>query len=626
MPSKIRILTDHTINKIAAGEVIENPASVVKELVENSLDAGATEVSVEIKGGGRQLIRVTDNGFGMNSDDALLCLERHATSKIREVEDLNSITTMGFRGEAIPSIAAISKFTFLTCPNSESSDSVGTMVIVDGGKILKCSQVACHKGTTFEIKSLFFNVPVRKKFQKSPVYDSNEIYKIMCLLSLGNPSVKFQLINNEKNVLLAPWPISDGINEKFGERISAVLGDEVFQAMRPLNGIKGNCILQGFIGLPSFTRQNRTGQYLFINQRAVYSPFISYSIREGYGPSIGSNRYPVFALNLSLPGNLVDVNVHPQKKEVRLRQEYLLKEMIIRAVEKAMQGNVSPFNNDSPLTFEISPPFEFAIPSNSAYSSDFPSTFPTRSYNEEFKSNSPIHDFKLHPSPPSFNFASPNQKLESENSPSLFTLSSSPLIPRVVTTIPGYILIDPTLLGNFKNDGLCLVDQRAAHCRIIYEKLLKIQLNAKKEKIFSVQSLLIPYELETNAFESSLLLNKLEYLNLLGISIRKTGDKIFTIDAIPEVFGNTDLKEFLSEIIQDLHHFNNEASEKSSLHQIALAASRASVSKNKKLSFEEAQAMLSQLMLCQSPYQCPFGKPTMAQINSEDLAKQFNKN
>ena len=298
MVSKIRVLSENSINKIAAGEVIENPASVVKELVENSLDAGATDICVEIKGGGRQLIRVTDNGSGMSADDALLCLERHATSKIRDVQDIHQITSLGFRGEAIPSIASISKFMLLTCLHEKSEE--GTLVIVEGGNILKCAPAACSPGTTIEVKSLFFNVPVRKKFQKSPAYDTTEILKMLSLLALGHPDIKFQLISNQEILLNAPAPLSTSFDDQLGERINAVLGSEFFQGTCHAQGSKGDLELQGYIGLPACTRHNRTGQFLFINKRAVFSPLISYAVREGYGPSLSTNRHPLFVLHLNL--------------------------------------------------------------------------------------------------------------------------------------------------------------------------------------------------------------------------------------------------------------------------------------------------------------------------------------
>jgi DNA mismatch repair protein MutL len=222
MSSKIRVLDEITINKIAAGEVIENPSSVVKELIENSIDAGSSEISVEIRGGGRQLIRISDNGSGMNSDDALLCLERHATSKLKEIDDIHSLSTMGFRGEAIPSIASISKFMILTSPGK---DDQGTMVIVDGGKLLNCSSAVRSKGTTLEVKNLFFNVPARKKFQRSPNFDITEILKVVSAQALAHPEIKFTLTHNDENLL------STNQSGYMKERIISVLGDEFFNGL-----------------------------------------------------------------------------------------------------------------------------------------------------------------------------------------------------------------------------------------------------------------------------------------------------------------------------------------------------------------------------------------------------------
>ena len=379
MPSKIRVLTENTINKIAAGEVIENPSSVVKELIENSLDAGASDICVEITGGGRQLIRVTDNGYGMNSDDAVLCLERHATSKIREVEDINDITTMGFRGEAIPSIAAISKFTLLTCPAPESgSDPKASMVIVDGGQLVKCCSAERSQGTTIEVKSLFFNVPVRRKFQKSPANDANEILKVMSILSLGNPNIKFKLISHHETLLVAPVSRAESFFDIMRERIALTLGNEFGGAMLPLEVESDDCSIRGFIGKPHYNRHNRTGQYLFINQRPVFSPLISSLIREGYGTTLGTHRHPVFVLHLTLPGSLIDVNVHPQKREVRLRQEEIIRRVVLQGVERALQ------QMPSAASFDVSeqPKFADMIVSTPVQEQPFPWDLPWKNGEE----------------------------------------------------------------------------------------------------------------------------------------------------------------------------------------------------------------------------------------------------
>ena len=589
MSSKIRVLSDHTINKIAAGEVIENPASVIKELVENSIDAGATDICVEIKGGGRQLIRVTDNGGGMSPDDALLCLERHATSKIHAVEDLETLGTMGFRGEALPSIAAISKFMLTTCPPTEPGKTPqGTLVIVDGGHIIKCCPAACASGTTIEVKNLFFNVPVRKKFLKAPAYDVQEILKTLTLLALGNPAIKFQLINNQETVLNAPAGLQKTFEEQLSERVAAVLGTDFLHSLCPIQASKNEIVLQGFIGLPIHTRHNRTGQYLFINQRAVVSNYIAYALREAYGPMLGANRYPLFVLHVTLPGSLVDVNVHPQKREVRLRQEHTLKELLMQAVEGALQQTgVSPVVELPPLPWEVAPP-----------PASFSATPPPQPVN-------PL----------------PQPKRVSIEEPQLFkheVQKPIALTPRVLTTLPGYILIDPTVLQRFAYDGLCLVDQRSAHARIIYEKIA-----ATTPKSIPVQTLLIPYTFECTPVQATGLKQQLQHLNKVGISLREFGPTTFVIDAVPQIFGHADIGELLGDLLKQIEldkTFHEEHA-----RCIALAASRAAISKSKRMPLEEAQSLMQQLMQCNTPYLCPQGKPTMIQISNEELAKLFTK-
>lgn len=587
MISKIRVLSDQTINKIAAGEVIENPASVVKELVENSLDAGANAICVEIKGGGRQLIRVTDDGCGMSADDALLCLERHATSKISALEDIHHLHTMGFRGEAIPSIASISKFMLLTCPQEENGQ--GTLVIVEGGHILKCSPAACSPGTTIEIKSLFFNVPVRKKFQKSPAHDTAEILKMLSLLALGHPSIKFQLISNQETVLNTPVLAGQTFKEQLEARIKTVLGPEFFNGIFSIQGSKGDIEIEGFIGQPAFTRHNRTGQYLFINKRGVFSPLISYAVREGYGPSMSSNRHPVFVLHFKIPGSLVDVNVHPQKREVRLRQEQILKDLILHAVENGLQQEgISTFYELPPLP---DLPLEPALP----------------------------------PVLPRFNEPEPRAIFQEPVAKSQTFLpepiKSEHVTLKVLAMLPGYFLIDPKPLQQFAADSLCLVDQRCAHSRIIYEKL-----EAPGKTALAIQTLLIPYTFETTPSEAALLREHLESLNLLGISIKEFGPHTFIVDAIPTIFGQANLSELLGDLqksIQDSSGCSSVMLEQKRF--LAQSASRAAVSKSRKLSLEEAQALADQLMQCHSPFFCPYGKSTIFQITLEELSKIQNR-
>ncbi|CUI15761.1 methyl-directed mismatch repair (MMR) protein, mutL [Candidatus Protochlamydia naegleriophila] len=640
--SKIRVLSDQAINQIAAGEVIENPASVVKELVENSIDAGSTDICIEIQGGGRQLIRISDNGSGMFPDDALLSLERHATSKIREAGDIQDILTMGFRGEAIPSIASISKFTLLTCPQSEDKSLTGTLILVDGGRILSHSPAARSPGTTIEVKSLFFNVPVRRKFQRSPNYDTQEIVKIITSLALGHPTIQFELISDQKSLLKTP-PIShdNSFQDLLFKRIECLLGKEFASALCPVSFSQAPYELQGFIGLPSVHKPNRTGQYLFINQRAVYSPLIGVAVREGYGTMLGTNRYPVFILHLNLPGAFLDVNVHPQKKEVRLRQEQKLKETLIEAVQSALRQEGSSFT-DIAIKAEESDVFSSIANSYASLLSPFSNaatSFHVQEEEWEYKAN-PIEPHTSTPnSSPSFipsfspipqvTLAEPTIRTRvippKEEPPALLASLVNKAPPRVAFPLLGYIILDSfsiegahaaTMIKK-ESGGLCLLNQKAAYARITYEKLLK-------RASLAIQSLLIPLTLQFSAPETALLKEYLEPLNQLGFSIREFGDQTFVLDAFPTVIKQEEIETYLLNMIQDLLTRQETRQLQIKMEEkLALAACRASLPKTKRLTNEEAQGLVDQLFACQNPYQCPMGTQILSYLSPDELATFF---
>lgn len=652
MVSRIRVLSEHTINKIAAGEVIENPSSVVKELVENSIDAGATDICIDISGGGRQLIRITDNGYGMNSDDALLCLERHATSKLRDDSDIHALSTMGFRGEAIPSIASISKFNLLTCPapEDEAMKTTGTMVIVDGGKIVCCTPAERSPGTTIEVKSLFFNVPVRKKFLKSPAFDANEIFKIVSSIALGNPSIKFQLISDGRTLLTtAPLPSSTiDFKEQLKIRVESVLGDDFSKNTICVDETTEGLSLQGVIGLPSYTRHNRTGQYLYINKRPVISSTVSFAVKDGFSTSIDSGRFPVFVLHLSVAGEWVDVNVHPQKREVRLRQEQMIRELIVKAVRKSLGEQ-----QDAYISFESlahtpdAPTIDQEIPISSPV---FANVFEIK---ESLNTKEKASTWEFKPKTPYAPYAPPQHAsfFKTENaraSPSpnfqqismmepmssLSTTSSVEISPKVIATLPRYLIIDgssPNVFiekgcRSFKKEGIILIDQKNAHARIIFEKLSKQMQNTS----IAQQTLLVPHTLELLPHESEDLRRSLSYLNKMGIHIKEFGDNTFLIDALPQIFGNTDIKALITDILHDIRSFQNipdegKILENEQLKKIALAASRSAVSSSKHLSVVEGQSIVDQLVNCQQPYICPMGKAIIVQITGDELAKLFQK-
>lgn len=627
--SKIRVLDEHTINKIAAGEVIENTSSVVKELVENAIDAGSTEITVEIREGGRQLIRITDNGCGMSADDAVLCLERHATSKIKQVEDIHSLYTMGFRGEAVPSIAAISKFTLLTTLAREGEkNSEGTMVIVEGGRILSVAPSIRSPGTTIEVKSLFFNIPVRKKFQKSPSYDTQEILKILMIISLGYPHIKFELISDQKQLLnVGVAKNAHTFEEKLKNRIEGALGKEFLASLTPLSFKQDPYILEGFVGLPSFHRQNRTGQYLFINQRCVQSPLVSYAVKEGYGSMLMSNRYPVFVLHLQIPGHLVDVNVHPQKKEVRIRQESRLKEAIIDAVQKTMQKNSAIKNNFSNIASTPSSSFNYQ-----GLLAD-PIIPPAPSIDVSPKSAEPFIP-KIPPIPPEPQIPAFYQP-KTRPTPTLPATPEFEFIPhkrppRILTTLPGYILVDSSTIDSalFLNppskpsEGMCIINQKAAYSRIYYERLL----SQNKKTSIKVQPLLIPVTLEFPAYETLLLKEYLPLLQQMGFGIQEFGERIFSIDAIPDPIRKDELESCLLNIMQDLREFqDSKRLQKEKEKRLATVASQRVSSLAKRISLEEAQLLINELLQCQTSSQCPLGMPTVIHLSSDDLEKLFQK-
>lgn len=593
MTAKIRVLDELTINQIAAGEVIENPSSVVKELVENSIDAGSTEITIEIKGGGRQLIRITDNGCGMNHDDAILCIERHATSKLKNFDDLSSLLTMGFRGEALPSIASISQFMLLTRTKDQPEDK-GTIVSLDGGKIIKCSSCVRDVGTTIEVKNLFFNVPVRRKFQKSPVHDTNEIIKSVTAMTLAHPKVRFQLIADTKCTLTTPGNTTQEFLEALKLRIEDTLGFAFLEELLPLNVKEEEYKAEGYISMPFHNRPNRSSQFLFVNGRYVHSPQVSYAIKDGYGFSIPQGRFPSFVLHLTLPCEDFDINVHPQKKEVRFRREDKLKEMLKRAIEVTIQ---------QPKTF--SQTAETFTPSAETF---IPSIEPSIHYSS----------YKFPEKERSFAF--PAMKVEEKP----LQLPKMPFKPNCIACFHDFIVLENPPEGIPANEGICLAHKKHAYARIIYEKALK-SLQGQKDA-FGSQALLVPATLELVPSDAEILRQNLVPLSKLGFEIREFGQRTFFIESLPEHL-NIEMVEFvLKNMITSLKEgVENFGWQKEESQKMALATAKSAVLRNQKMSMAEGQSLINQLLDCQQPYFSPFGPSIFALLNEDLLQNLFKK-
>jgi DNA mismatch repair protein MutL len=473
----LRILDDATINQIAAGESIENSASVIKELVENAIDAGASEIHVETAAGGRSLIRVSDNGCGMLPDDLLLAVERHATSKLVTISDLENLHTLGFRGEALASIAAVSQC-FL---HSATQESEGASLQISGGKIGPLTPLPRQKGTTVEVRSLFFNVPARKKFQKSVSGDTAEIHRLLIKIALGGPSLGLFWIHDGQLLLRCP-SVAD-----HHQRIYVLLGETWREDSVPVAACERQLKLTGRISLPKLHRPNRLGQYLFINQRSVISPWLAERVLESYGTRLSLHRHPLFVLDLSLPPAWVDVNVHPQKREVRLQQEERLAPFIQKAITNALEiGFLST----------TTPPPSFSLPPLQV----------TPTFKE-----TPL---PYHPAPLSAQ------------------LSFDTPYFSIIGKVKHYFFVEEA-------QGIRMIDSLRALERIIFE-----QLHVPQEKQ-EVQGLLIPIQLHVQGKEEILLTEHLENLNTMGIGIRPFGKGTFLIDAIPAVLQPEEISDWI---------------------------------------------------------------------------------
>lgn len=625
--AKIRVLSDQTINEIAAGEVIENPASVVKELTENALDAGATEIVVEIKGGGRQLIRIVDDGCGMSREDALLCLERHATSKIREAAEIFAVGTLGFRGEAMPSIASISKLMVLTSPRETAGDGngEGTLVSVEGGKLVSSGPAVRAPGTTVEVKQLFFNVPVRRKFQRSPAYDAQEIEKVCLHLALAHPQITFQLISDGESrfrVCGSRGP------EALRERVSGLLGAELAEALRLLEVSDDGIELTGYIGLPHLHRPNRSGQYLFVNDRSVMAAFLSHAVKDSYGTLLPTHRHPFFILKLTLPPGSVDVNVHPQKREIRFLYEGGLRELVRRGVAAALHGGgVAAVPSDRVAAWAPTPTptstFDFLSGSEApSLAVSAPSPLSVPSFVMPFSLPSPPTSMSPSPPPPPL----PVNPLPWEDATTVTTASP----PAVLATLVGYLLLDgaaalqtPLLLTPpAEVPALFLVDQRRAHQRVLYEKLCA----AHASQAPAAQALLFPPAFHLTPADSLLLAEHRDTLAAMGIPFQQTGPHSWTLEALPPLLGDVDPQKLIDQLLAAWRHASTSDAAVATLlaKQLCTAATHASLKTTTRLSLPQGNTLLAQLYSCRQPALCPLGRPTALCLHYEELQRRLN--
>jgi DNA mismatch repair protein MutL len=601
--SRIRLLPETVASQVAAGEVVERPASVVKELVENSIDAGARKIDILIRRGGISLVRVIDDGCGMDRDDALLSLERHATSKIRSVSDLEAIATLGFRGEALPSIASVSRFRLTT---REQDAVAGTEIIVNGGKIDIVRDGGEAPGTQVEVRSLFYNIPARRKFLRAENTESRNIEHQLHLQAIGHAKVAFTFARDDRVVFQLPATAT------LIDRIRDLYGNELLEKLLPLNGVGSSQVrIGGLIGQAGLSRQTRAQQLVFVNGRAIESPLITTAVREGYHTALMKGQYPVTFLFLELDPGAVDVNVHPAKREVRFRDPNGVREAVVRCI----QATLARGRADWQKKFRAPPAQVSAQPTVDLILRPQVSV-PEVSHRElpQFPTAEIVGQAHRLPVPPADS---------ARSEPDWPSLAQQKRVERAATPQFQIIGVLNKLYVLMENaDGLVLVDQHAAHERILFEELRR----RMEEQGVPSQKLLITQTFELLPRDADWIEQNMSILQKMGIGIESFGPNTFKIDSLPGFLNVTDGAQFMRKVIDDLKSASDRSSPlRLGEDMIAKSVCRHAVKANDPLRYLEVEKLIQDLLECDLPYCCPHGRPTMIQISNAELEKKFGR-
>lgn len=611
---QIRLLPETVASQVAAGEVVERPASVVKELIENSIDADARKIDIMIRRGGISLVRVIDDGCGMDRDDALLSLERHATSKIRTAADLEAVATLGFRGEALPSIASVSRFRLTT---RQAHALAGTEIIVNGGKLDVVRDGGEAPGTQVEVRSLFFNLPARRKFLRSENTESRNIEHQIHLQAIGHPRIGFSLLRDDRMLFQLPATAT------LSDRIRDLFGVELLQRLVEVAGTASPKIrISGFIGQAGLSRQTRTQQLVFVNGRAIESSLITAATREGYHTALMKGQYPVTFLFLELDPAAVDVNVHPAKREVRFRDPTGVREALVQCIHQTLAAGRVAWQEK--FRAPVSMP---TVGSGKAA--------PDLRLRSEVPAPEEVHRELLHLGPTVAGVVDPGQAPASQvvgqasrlPGPRADSASDAlALQQRANKTAEQQFQIIGVLNKLYvlmeNADGLVLVDQHAAHERILFEELRR----RMEEQGVPTQRLLLPQTFDVPPRDADWIERNLSILQRMGIGIESFGPGTFKIDSLPTFLDVSDPAQFMRKVIDDLKSASNTASAmRLGEEMIAKSVCRHAVKANDPLRYPEVEKLIRDLLDCDLPYCCPHGRPTMIQISLAELEKKFGR-
>lgn len=624
--AKINILDDSTINKIAAGEVVERPSSIIKELVENSIDAGSSYISIEIENGGKDLIRIVDNGSGIDKDDVNKAFLRHATSKINTVEDLSSLESLGFRGEALASIAAVSKLEMLT---KTEEALIGLRIVLDGGKIREKEATSANRGTQISVRDLFFNTPARRKFLKSNQAEAQAITDIVNKIAIGNPSIKIKYINNSKTIYetLGDGSIINAIRMIYGRDISENLIEIDYRSKY--------FSISGYLGNNNIYRGNRNHQHLYINGRYIKSPNISKKINDAYKAIIPINKYPIYFVNISVDPAKVDVNIHPSKLEVKFDQEEeILNELsdFVRGIllKSSLVGRYKNNSRDKDLynknsfagfnSFSYSPQEVENNLTSTAIREDVSNSCSNQNTNESPRGQADMIQTPIRLSDINNGGIQDKKEVDSkmEYQQSSFIEESPDRNPDFIGLKFIGIIFDTYIIFS-KNDDMIMLDQHAAHERIRFE----MYMSKYKANDISVQMLIDPIIMDLDANDMDTVRKNIDVFSSLGFLVEEFGHRSISIRGLPNTFGEPESKRFIYELIDGLGKIDNIYDTK--YDEIAEIACKSAIKGNDKISIEEAKHLIGQLEECSNPYTCPHGRPTMVKMTRYEIEKLFKR-
>ena len=626
----INILDKNTIDQIAAGEVVERPASAVKELVENALDAGATAVTVELKDGGIGLIRVTDNGCGIDKDEIRVAFYRHATSKIKTAEDLINVSSLGFRGEALSSIASVAKVEVLT---KKDDAFIGTRYVIEGGEEKTLEEAGCPDGTTFLVRDLFYNTPVRRKFLKSNVTETGYVAELLEKLALSEPFVSFKLISNGKVILHTTG------NGKIQDIFLELYGAETARALLEINaedeerGIK----LTGVIAKPHVTRGTRGLESFFVNTRYVRCNTLKAAVEDGYKGFLMGHNYPVCALYLSLPYECVDVNVHPSKLELKFTDSKAIYELAYNAVRDTLSGKnmiVKASLSEEPDQKEIKKENEKRL-NETHIPEPFEIKKPATPLVQEIKKpvTPLVHETKEALTPPALPWEEPENNVKEE---AVDPVREQPIIITdvVQTELPPDIYRDHKkefrIVGQVlktywiieMDNTVYMIDQHAAHEKVLYEKAMRY-LKTKTE--MPTQAIMPAEILSLSIREAQVLNENMNVFLNMGFEISEFGGSDFKLTGIPADLVDVDLHDLFSEILSSMLSERDHNNPDVLTERIATMSCKAAVKGNNELSFAEAKALIESMFELEDPYHCPHGRPTTISFSKSELEKKFKR-